>query len=441
MPDSGDPSRRHVIAGTQAGDLPRTPEGLIAFYWQPDGLALADFWTHPVYRTWTAPATAHGLVVFQGGSAEADFTAVPVGFGFTFTHGFEVRLEDLRPDRAWNWSVMPWGMDPKDAGFEGPEAKVIILNHAAFAMHGPGNGWMTSGVNEWGSWRPLRGDAPVELIGGEGADTLEGGSGDDLLRGGAGTDLILGGVGRDRAYGGNGGDTLIGGAGPDVMDGQRGHDSLSGGAGNDVLSGGSGYDTLSGGEGNNVLYGLDGDDLFLAHEGNNVILGGRGLDTLDLSVAPAGARVSLSAGVASWSVPGRSGNFELREMEGVCGTPFADTITGGSGFDLIEGFGGRDRLDGGTGPDRYVLGTGARGPAAAVPDIVFDARGGDTLDLRAFGVVPRKVDTRMGTDGVVTLTVPDAAGGAEVVAFLLGVLPGDLNGTGWFGLATGRAGK
>jgi Ca2+-binding RTX toxin-like protein len=420
MSDSGDPSRRHVLAGTAAAELIRAPDGLVGFFWQPETWSRANHWDGP--RQWTTPTTAHGLVVFDGVDWHSDFTAVPVGFGYVFTTSVAVGLGDIARELGWTWTSSQWRLDTGYAGFRRDDAEVFIADRFSREARGA-DGWMETGVSETGSWRPLPGDPPLELIGGEGADTLEGGSGDDLLRGGAGDDLILGAAGRDRAYGGDGGDTMLGGEGRDVMDGQRGHDSLSGEGGNDVLSGGSGDDTLRGGLGNNVLYGSDGNDRFLTGEANDVVVGGRGFDTLDLSASPASVRVHLGYGYASWSRDRVSGNTELREVEAVRGTGFADSIIGGAGDDVIEGFGGRDTLDGAAGRDRYVLGT-ADGEA---PDIRFDAPGGDLLDLRAFGVAAEEVGWSVAGDGVVAVTVR-----TEVAARLLVAAPAELAGTEWF---------
>jgi Ca2+-binding RTX toxin-like protein len=60
-------------------------------------------------------------------------------------------------------------------------------------------------------------DAPMQLAGTAGVDSLVGGNGDDLLSGLAGNDTIDGGGGADRIVGGLGADVLWGGAGADTF--------------------------------------------------------------------------------------------------------------------------------------------------------------------------------------------------------------------------------
>jgi len=58
---------------------------------------------------------------------------------------------------------------------------------------------------------------PLELIGGDGNDTMLASDGKDLLQGGAGDDILLGGNNDDTLDGGDGHDTLRGNAGNDVL--------------------------------------------------------------------------------------------------------------------------------------------------------------------------------------------------------------------------------
>ncbi|WP_349601045.1 cadherin-like domain-containing protein [Azospirillum argentinense] len=83
----------------------------------------------------------------------------------------------------------------------------------------------------------------VELIGGDGDDSLTGGAYADSLRGDNGNDWLDGGDGNDTLSGGNGNDWLCGGGGNDTLSGGSGNDTLTGGGGNDLLDGGAGDDT------------------------------------------------------------------------------------------------------------------------------------------------------------------------------------------------------
>ena len=78
----------------------------------------------------------------------------------------------------------------------------------------------------------------VNIIGGEGNDTLSGANLDDTL---------LGGAGNDHLYGNNGNDTLDGGEGNDYLDGGAGDDTyvFAKGHGQDSISDQSGSDTIN----------------------------------------------------------------------------------------------------------------------------------------------------------------------------------------------------
>ncbi|KAA1052536.1 FG-GAP-like repeat-containing protein [Azospirillum argentinense] len=95
----------------------------------------------------------------------------------------------------------------------------------------------------------------VELIGGDGDDSLTGGAYADSLRGDNGNDWLDGGDGDDTLSGGNGNDWLCGGSGNDTLSGGSGNDTLVGGFGDDSLIGGSGADlfVFSNGGGNDIL--------------------------------------------------------------------------------------------------------------------------------------------------------------------------------------------
>ena len=104
---------------------------------------------------------------------------------------------------------------------------------------------------------------PIEIIGGEGDDTIDGGNGNDTLRGGNGDDTLSGGEGNDHFFGGDGSDTAdysfatntikanlfthtASGQGADTF---AGIDNLTGGSGNDTLTG-NGADNVLDGNGN-----------------------------------------------------------------------------------------------------------------------------------------------------------------------------------------------
>ena len=108
----------------------------------------------------------------------------------------------------------------------------------------------------------VAGNGNDSINGGTGNDSLQGGGGADWINGGAGNDTILGGTGADVLDGSSGNDSISGGAGGDVVWDEAGDSTLDGGSGNDMLSGGTGQDSLTGGSGDDTFYydAGDGDD-------------------------------------------------------------------------------------------------------------------------------------------------------------------------------------
>ena len=123
----------------------------------------------------------------------------------------------------------------------------------------------------------------VQLLGGDGSDSLNGGSGNDTLDGGAGRDGLRGNVGNDLIRGGDDNDTLNGGTGDDTIGGGTGNDRINGGTGNgnDALAGGDGNDSIYGDSGNDTLLGEGGNDLLRGDSGKDLVLGGDGDDNID----------------------------------------------------------------------------------------------------------------------------------------------------------------
>ena len=234
-----------------------------------------------------------------------------------------------------------------------------------------------------------------EIHGLGGDDRIDGLDGDDLIRGGDGADDIDGGADNDRLFGEAGDDLLRGKAGDDVLDGGAGDDELRGEAGDDRLEGGEGADLLIGGGGNDVLLGnaghdeLRGDagaDLLSGNEGDDLIAGGGGRDTLTFADAAAGVSVDLAAGTSDGHSEGAD---ELRQIEDLIGSRFADQLTGDNGANEISGGLGDDLLSGGSGNDRLLGGEGAdtlHGEAGKDEllgeqgdDLLFGGEGNDAL--------------------------------------------------------------
>jgi membrane-associated phospholipid phosphatase len=175
-------------------------------------------------------------------------------------------------------------------------------------------------------------NAPYEIRGLAGDDTLTGGSFDDLMTGDDGADLLVGGNGRDTLLGGTGTDRLRGGDGADLLDGGAGRDTLDGDDGADTLAGGEDADALDGGDGADLLAGDGGRDTIDGGDGRDTLLGGEGDDL-------------LRGDDGNDRAEGGAGADTLRGADG------DDVLAGGDGDDVMQGAAGADSLDGGAGED------------------------------------------------------------------------------------------
>ncbi len=118
-----------------------------------------------------------------------------------------------------------------------------------------------------------------------------------------------------------------------------------------------------------------GNDIIQGGSGNDVIHGGDGIDLVDLSDAPGGVYVDLSA---NFSVG--NGYDVFTGIEGAIGSDFGDTFIGnngdnvfygGDGGDAIYAFGGDDYISGGAGNDALYGGAGN--------DVISDGSGNDSV--------------------------------------------------------------
>jgi len=247
-------------------------------------------------------------------------------------------------------------------------------------------------------------------IGGAGADQIIGNASDNRLTGGAGADTIDGGLGNDTAvfsgvrsaytitYSGNtatitgadgtdvltgieqfqfadgviaaqaptGGLTVNGDVTDNTIEGTGFSDSLSGLGGNDNINGQGGDDNLNGGTGADSLNGGAGADTLNGGSGNDTLDGGADVDTVIYQgTSGSGVTVNLAAGTAT----GGDGTDVLRNIEGVIGSAYADSLTGDANGNIIDGGGGADTMRGGAGAD-LISATGTPGQGGGAPDIV-----------------------------------------------------------------------
>ena len=129
-------------------------------------------------------------------------------------------------------------------------------------------------------------------------------------------------------------------------DSYQGIENLTGGAYRDVLIGDAGANVLKGGGDMDVLRGFGGAD---------TLDGGDGRDTASYTGAAVGIVASL--GDASLNTGDAAGDIYI-SIEGIIGSRFDDTLTGGAGDDGLAGDNGDDVLEGGAGADQMDGGGG-----------------------------------------------------------------------------------
>jgi Ca2+-binding RTX toxin-like protein len=291
-------------------------------------------------------------------------------------------------------------------------------------------------------------DEQDQLAGNAGADTIDGGGGNDLIysadlapdSGGISNDM---GLEHDVLRGGTGDDWLWAGYGDDV-DGGAGNDHLRlsfGGAtsgvtfdttsiasGEPVTVGGgtiqnvehldylkgsafvdnftiaaqSGPVTVEAGDGDDVITtfgsavvnGNTGNDTVFAYSVGVVFFGGDGFDTIDFRGASGAVTVSMDE--------------NMRGVEQVIGSAFADTLTGDDFGNNISGAGGNDTLGGGRGNDSLTGGSGNDTFVFKLndgKDTITDFSNGDSLKVIDYGSA--QSITQVGADVVIALSSND----------------------------------
>ncbi|AOE87663.1 cadherin-like domain-containing protein [Pseudomonas sp. TCU-HL1] len=219
------------------------------------------------------------------------------------------------------------------------------------------------------------------LDGGSNVDALTGAAASDLFVGGNGADTLIGGSGEDRLRGGEDNDTLDGGDGIDMLDfsDATGSVTFTLNQGSNPAAGTNGFwstgalagigtdayknmEGVIGSRNNDNLTGSSGNDILRGGSGNDVLDGGAGSDLLDLSDATAALNFTLvqsnSNTVVDLSTVGL-GSDTYKNMEGLIGSAFNDSLTGSGGADELRGGAGNDTLNGGTGIDVLYGGLGA----------------------------------------------------------------------------------
>jgi Ca2+-binding RTX toxin-like protein len=260
------------------------------------------------------------------------------------------------------------------------------------------------------------------MVGGLGNDALNGGDGNDILRGGLGNDLLSGGNGidlldfSDAAAGIS--LTLVQSAAPTPVpnavtllnnDDYTNMEGIIGSlTGNDVLTGSASGDVLWGLGGTDTLNGAGGNDTLRGGAGNDTIDGGAGTgDLLDFSDATGALNFTLvqsavNTNVGAGATPGL-GQDIYKNMEGVIGSSFNDSLTGSAGNDILVGGSGADTMTGAGGSDIYRFLNSDASAVDTLDDFAVapTGSGGDVLDL---------ADILSGVPGLAVAVAADNAG-------------------------------
>lgn len=271
---------------------------------------------------------------------------------------------------------------------------------------------------------------PVEVLAGDGNDSITGSRFNDTLHGESGRDFINARGGHDMVFGGPGADMLFGGSQNDYVDGGTGFDRLSGNSGHDVLIGGTGNDRLDGDRGDDRLEGGEGNDRLIGKLGRDSLDGGAGIDRVTDHSGPtvlvdqvagvvrvSGTRVTSArrdrivvTEIARLTLEGSDGADEIRvrnftgpvHLRGgggndtLEGAGFSDTLEGGDGDDLLLGKAGGDLLLGGNGDDT-VAGAGGL-------DTISGGSGNDRINGGGGSTVLRET-----VSGSITVSTSDSA--------------------------------
>lgn len=152
-------------------------------------------------------------------------------------------------------------------------------------------------------------------------------------------------------------------------------------------------DTITGSAGSETINGLDGNDKIVAGDGDDILIGGKGGDDLDggigkdfVSYATALAAVTINMTTASDLAANPNGlggtgdhkGDKYRNIEGVIGSDFNDSITGDAYANELRGGAGNDSISGGDGDDVIIGGLGT--------DTLRGNAGIDTLSYEDYDV-------------------------------------------------------
>jgi Ca2+-binding RTX toxin-like protein len=227
-------------------------------------------------------------------------------------------------------------------------------------------------------------EAPGQVNGQEGDDSISTGEGNDFLAGEQGNDILNGGEGENTAeYSQTNPNTgaivslLSGRASNDgfgTQDTLIGIQNVLGSNNNDNIAGDGQDNFLSGVAGNDILRGYGGDDVLMAGEGADTIDGGADTDTITYLTSAAPIQVNLSSrnlfafvatdGITPLFLSPNSGNGgeasgdKIFNIENVSGSQYNDVIVAGDGGGIVDGYDGNDIIYAGAGEEQLIGGNG-----------------------------------------------------------------------------------
>jgi Ca2+-binding RTX toxin-like protein/methionine-rich copper-binding protein CopC len=203
-----------------------------------------------------------------------------------------------------------------------------------------------SGTDTLFNFNQVRGSANNDTLYGSNrtdiTESFEGRGGDDVIDGRGGIDVV-------RFSNASGGVTasLVSGTGSGSGVGTDTFTNVEG------LFGSNNSDSLTGGNANN-----DALEVFRGEAGNDTIDGGQGYDRAQYDSATSAVTVTLNDTMDGTASDGLGGTDSLRNIEGVRGSEYNDSITGNSADNGLDGQGGNDTLVGGAGNDTLIGGAG-----------------------------------------------------------------------------------
>lgn len=157
---------------------------------------------------------------------------------------------------------------------------------------------------------------------------------------------------------------------------------------NGLLRGGTGDDIIFGGSGNDLIYGGSADD---------IVDGGGGFNTMCYDTSPDAVNVDLSLEGSPDNTDSTAGTDTLKNIQGLSGTNFDDTLAGDNNCNTLIGLLGNDTLTGREGKDIFVFNLSVNDG----DDIIMDMNANETKDILKFTSINHTVDSVSEIDAMI----------------------------------------